>query len=87
MLAADNITDGLTTRHHAVNGGRNRMKRLLATVTLLAGVAWGSAAHAQYPSTSSRNIFGRYNFSSGGNPALRQASPSRGGQCIPCTVA
>ena len=42
------------------------MKRLLTAVALLAGVAWGSSAHAQYPSTSSRNIFGGYNYSSGG---------------------
>jgi hypothetical protein len=66
MLAADNTTDGLTTRRHAVNGGRIMMKQLLAAVALLAGVAWGSAAHAQYPSTSSPNIFGGYNYSGGG---------------------
>jgi hypothetical protein len=42
------------------------MKRLLAAVALLVGMAWGSAAHAQYPSTSSRNPFGGFNYSNGG---------------------
>jgi hypothetical protein len=32
-------------------------------------MAWAALAHAQYPSTSSRNTFGGYNYSNGGYSA------------------
>jgi len=60
------------------------LKRLLAAVALLIGLTWGAAAHAQYPSTSTRNIFGGYNYSNGGysNPNIfggyNHDSPSGG---------
>jgi hypothetical protein len=66
MLAAGNIHDGVTTRRRAVRGDRIMPKKSLASMTLLAGLAWSFTAHAQSPRTSTPNIFGGYNYSNGG---------------------
>jgi hypothetical protein len=67
-LAAENIADGLATRRCAVLGGLMMVKHLLAAAAVIA-LAWGSVAHAQYPSTSTPNVFGGSNYSSGGYSA------------------
>jgi hypothetical protein len=65
-LAADNIHEGVTTRCLAVRGNRIMLKKSLTSMIVLAGLAWSLPAHAQYPRTSTPNIFGGYNYSNGG---------------------
>jgi hypothetical protein len=54
------------------------VKHLLAAAAVVA-LAWGSVAHAQYPSMSTPNILGGYNYYTPGAPMSYSTSNIHGG--------
>lgn len=53
------------------------LKRLMVVVALLSGLAWGSAAYAQYSPTSPRTSYGGYNSSNGTYSTLKSGYYAR----------